>query len=474
MRACLQVFARTPVDRQSVASALANAGVVLTPASEDAPKVPRLVFFDAPSVELTAFLETGSALGQERIVAVATSRSGLDGVTPWRLLAAGASDVVMWERPNTAEHIAARLVRWAAIDEMVDAETARGDLVGRSPAWRSALRRIVELAVFTDSSVLLTGESGTGKELVARLIHRLDARKGKRDLVVVDCTTVVPSLSGSEFFGHEKGSFTGAASTRDGAFAAADQGTLFLDEVGELPLPLQAELLRVVQEGMYKRVGSNVWRQTTFRLISATNRNLDDEQAGGRFRRDFYYRIAAAMVRLPRLESRPEDIVPLFRHFLGQLSEGGTSPLVDEAVSRVLVRRRYPGNVRDLRQLAVRVSSRHVGPGPITVGDLPEEERPPLEAGQDTVPVDGMDGAIRPAVLRGASLREVREAAADAAIRIAVELSGNNLRAAASMLGVTDRALQLRRAAHRRSSLVDRTDAEEVAGTNGHQVGADA
>src|SRR5678816_1272096 len=140
---------------------------------------------------------------------------------------------------------------------------------------------------------LIAGESGTGKELVARLIHALDRREPKGPFVVLDCTTVSPELAGSEFFGHERGAFTTAVTAREGAFAMADGGTLFLDEVGELPLTLQAELLRVIQERVYKRVGSNIWKQVNFRLICATNRNLLEEEARGAFRRDFYYRLAA-------------------------------------------------------------------------------------------------------------------------------------------------------------------------------------
>jgi transcriptional regulator with GAF, ATPase, and Fis domain len=141
-------------------------------------------------------------------------------------------------------------------------------------------------------------------------------------------------------------------SARDGAFALADRGTLFLDEVGELPNELQAELLRVVQEGTYKRVGSNAWRTTRFRLVCATNRDLAAEQAAGRFRRDFYYRIAAATLRLPPLRERTADILPLFHHFLAELAPAGTSPALDPVVRELVLRRDYPGNVRDLRQLA--------------------------------------------------------------------------------------------------------------------------
>src|SRR5205085_578959 len=198
--------------------------------------------------------------------------------------------------------------------------------------------QVIEIALFSDGSVLLLGESGTGKELLARLVHTLDPRPDKGELVVLDCTTVVPELAGSEFFGHERGAFTGAAASRDGAFALADRGTLFLDEVGELPLALQAQLLRVVQERTYKRVGSNVWKQTNFRLICATHRDLRQDVAAGRFRGDFYHRIASRVCRIPALRERRDDILPLTEHFLRELG-GDAEPGFDPGVGELLAQR---------------------------------------------------------------------------------------------------------------------------------------
>ena len=152
--------------------------------------------------------------------------------------------------------------------------------------------------------------------------------------ITLDCTTVVPTLAGSEFFGHERGAFTGAVAARDGAFALADGGTLFLDEVGELPPALQAELLRVVQEGAYKRVGGNRWQRTRFRLVSATHRDLAQEAAADRFRHDFLYRIAPWRCPLPPLRERPDDVLVLARHFLERLD--GTAPPLDPAVDAPL------------------------------------------------------------------------------------------------------------------------------------------
>ena len=292
---------------------------------------------------------------------------------------------------------------------------------------------------------------------MARLIHQLDGRPGKKDLVVLDCATVVPSLSGSEFFGHEKGAFTGAAGPRDGAFALADGGTLFLDEVGELPPNLQAELLRVIQEGMYKRVGSNTWRTTDFRLVSATNRDLFQDQRAGRFRLDLYYRIAAWQFRLPSLHERREDIEPLAQTFLSRSSPNGAAPKFEPAVRAFLLAREYPGNVRDLRQLVERMSQRHVGNGPVTVGDVPDEDRPAGVAGDGPGRPVGpgpwhagaFDESVREAVARGVSLKEITRVAAETAVSAALAGSSGSVTMAAKSLGVTARALQLRRAAGR-------------------------
>ena len=270
---------------------------------------------------------------------------------------------------------------------------------------------------------------------------------------MLDCTTVAPALSGSEFFGHERGAFTTAVSAREGAFALADRGTLFLDEVGDLPLALQAELLRVVQERVYKRVGSNTWKQVDFRLICATNRNLAEEEARGAFRRDFYYRIASWTCSLPPLSERREDIVPLTRHFLRQFSDHGPVPEPDAAVRDYLLTRDYPGNMRDLRQLITRMITRHVGDGPLTVGDLPpDERRGAAELMRKAWHDSAYQCAIRRALARGLGLKQISKVTAEVAIETALADEDGNLHRAARRLGVTDRALQLRRASRREES----------------------
>jgi transcriptional regulator with GAF, ATPase, and Fis domain len=266
--------------------------------------------------------------------------------------------------------------------------------------------------------VLVTGESGTGKERVAQLIHELDPRPKKNPLVVLDCSTVVPSLSGSEFFGHEKGAFTGAAAAREGAFELANGGTLFLDEVGELTVTLQAELLRVIQEGTFKRVGSNMWRKSTLRLICATNRDLEAEQAKGTFRNDFYYRISACRLHLPSLRDRTDDVIPLFRHFLREVDPDHDPPEFDDGVRELLINRAYPGNVRDLRNLVLRIAHRHLREGCITLGDIPDQERPVLAKPVRVAQGDGFEQSIRRMVAGGATLEDITSAAVDTAMRL--------------------------------------------------------
>jgi DNA-binding NtrC family response regulator len=362
--------------------------------------------------------------GAERVLALSA-----DGRPPggdsWRLLRAGASDVLSWsDSASAARQVAERLRRWQTIDALVGSREVRESLVGDSPAWRAVLRDAVEVARFTDAAVLITGESGTGKERVAELIHELDPRPNKRRFVVLDCSTVVPSLSGSEFFGHEKGAFTGASAPREGAFELAHGGTLFLDEVGELPVPLQAELLRVIQEGTFKRVGSNLWRRSTFRLVCATNRELDDERANGAFRTDFYYRIAGCTLRLPSLRERPQDILPLVRHFFGQARPGAEPPELEEAVRELLVSRPYPGNVRDLRSLVLRIVHRYLGTGLVSVGDIPDAERPERAPGHGDWLDRRFADCVRHAVALGATPEEIAAAATDVASAAARDLAG--------------------------------------------------
>lgn len=425
---------------------LVRHGIETTPAEDSPCGGSGLLFFSQVSPSLVSLMqELRSRQAMVLCVAVGSDRLASAGV--WKLLGAGARDVVAAGSRDAVEQIAARLQRWHEVECLLNSDVVANTLVGVSAVWRSLLRQVVELARFTDTPVLIIGETGTGKELLARLVHDLDARPGKRELVTADCTTIVPELSGSELFGHERGAFTGAVSARDGAFALAHHGTLFLDEVGELPPALQAQLLRAVQEKIYKRVGGNAWQQTDFRLVCATNRALLADVGRGSFRSDLYYRLASWVVHPPALKERREDILPLAQHFLASLEAYEGRLEFDLPVVEYLQSREYPGNVRELRQLVLRMGQRHVGPGPITIGDLPAEEWPAIQLAAGRQWPDGeFQDAVRRGLESGAALREISQAATDAAIQIAVQQEQGNLQRAARRLGVTDRALQLRRA----------------------------
>ena len=408
---------------------------------------PGIIILSDITTEICNFVQTVSRNGSERILILATNTAALAGDNGWRILQAGASDVLVWkDLVNPDRVIAARFKRWYEVDRLVESSLVQDHLVGQSRVWKSVLRRLVEVACFTDAPVLLTGETGTGKELAAQLIHSLDQKRSQHELVILDCTTIVPELSGSELFGHERGAFTGAISARDGAFAMANGGTLFLDEVGELPLGLQIQLLRVLQEQTYKRVGSNTWRHIDFRLIGATNRDLQVEEAQGRFRRDLYYRLAAWTIKLPPLYDRTEDIIPLVRHFIRQARPGEEPPELDESVKAYFLNRKYSGNVRDLKNLVYRIVARYIGSGPITIGNIPSDERPITQPDSKCWCDDNLTQTIRRAVTVGAGLKEIRQAVEELVIQITVDNENGNLQRAAERLGVTDRTLQKRKA----------------------------
>ena len=396
--------------------------------------------------ELASTVAELSCHGMVRVVVVVPSEAPLASAVAWPLRRAGAVDVLGGGDPVAmATAIAARAARWLAVDQMMRSPIVSDTLIGRSPAWIVTLRQIVEAASFTQGSLLLLGESGTGKEMVARVIHALDQRRGLKNLIVLDCTTVVPELAGSEFFGHEKGAFTGATATRDGSFALADGGTLFLDEVGELPLPMQAQLLRVVQERTYKRVGGNDWLHANFRLIAATNRNLDEDVAEGGFRRDLFHRLASRVYQIAPLRERAADILPLAKHFLAQLRPGEAPIVLDPAVRDFLLARPYPGNVRELKQLVSRIADRWVGGGPITVGAIPPDEVPASPSDVSWKSAD-LDQAIWRALQFGVGLHEIKEAAGVRAFTLALEMESGSTRAAAHRLAVTERTVQTYRA----------------------------
>lgn len=242
----------------------------------------------------------------------------------------------------------------ARLSEELGALRGADGVVGHSAALRDVVA-IARKVAKHPSTVLVTGESGTGKELIARLVHSASPRAGAA-FVAVNCAAIPDALLESELFGHARGAFTGAAQERRGLFEEANGGTIFLDEIGELPLPLQVKLLRVLQEGEIRRVGDNASRPIDVRVVAATSRDLEAEVAAARFRADLYYRVNVVRLHLPALRDRREDIAELARHFA--ISHASRlkmpSPVITPAAMRALLEYPWPGNVRELENVMER------------------------------------------------------------------------------------------------------------------------
>lgn len=237
------------------------------------------------------------------------------------------------------------------------------DMIGNSPALLQMIERIQSVAK-TNASVLITGESGSGKELVARLIHKQSNRKGA-PLVTVNCASIPSELFESEFFGHVKGAFSGAIQDRIGRFELANSGTLFLDEVGEIPIDLQSKLLRTIQQKSFERVGENITKEVDVRIIAATNRNLENDTDQGLFREDLYYRLSVFPIFVPPLRKRRDDIIPLANFFLerAKLEFGKQVGSLTTEQLTMLQEYHWPGNIRELKNVierAVILSKEHV------------------------------------------------------------------------------------------------------------------
>lgn len=232
----------------------------------------------------------------------------------------------------------------------------RFEIIGQDPKLNRALEKAMQVAA-TDISVLVTGESGVGKESIPKIIHSLSHRKHAK-YIAVNCGAIPEGTIDSELFGHEKGAFTGATQTRSGYFEVADGGTIFLDEVGELPLTTQVRLLRVLENGEFLKVGSSQVQKTDVRIVAATNVNMFEAIKKERFREDLYYRLSTVEIHIPPLRDRQDDIHLLFRKFASDFSQKYKMPTIrldDNAVS-LLTKYRWPGNIRQLRNIAEQIS----------------------------------------------------------------------------------------------------------------------
>jgi len=293
---------------------------------------------------------------------------------------------------------------------------------------RQALELVTRVAEH-NTTVLITGESGTGKEVIARAIHRASPRATKA-FVGINCAAIPEALLESELFGHVRGAFTGASVDKTGLFEAANGGTILLDEIGELPLGLQAKLLRVLQESEIRRVGDQKTRRVDARVLAATARDLEAEVRAGRFREDLFYRIHVVVIELPPLRDREDDIAPLSRHFAARLAQRLRRPLSlsDDAIAW-LEQQEWPGNVRELENAIERaavLSNQEI----LNPADFRREPLPsPIS--QDSEEKGDERSTLRSAV----------EAAEREAISAALKATDGNRRAAAQRLGVSLRTL---------------------------------
>jgi len=311
----------------------------------------------------------------------------------------------------------------------VGEENSFGRLIGGTPAMKRLYRTIEKVAA-TDATVLITGESGTGKELVAQMLHRT-SRRGDAAFVAVNCAAIPETLIESELFGHEKGAFTGAHRRREGRFEESDGGTIFLDEIASMPLPLQATLLRVLQERRITRLGGSGEIEVDVRVVAASNRDLPQLARDGQFREDLYYRLSVVPIELPPLRDRREDVPLLARAFLDQSSarHGREVGVLPPAVIRLMMEYGWPGNVRELANAV---------------------ERLVLLAEDECLTIDDLPPAVRETV--GGSAVPVRlpaeglawEAMEESLLQQALERSAGNRAAAARLLGLSYKAFLYR------------------------------
>jgi formate hydrogenlyase transcriptional activator len=280
------------------------------------------------------------------------------------------------------------------LEDEIRAEMNFAEIIGNSPALRRVLKQ-VETVAPTDSTVLIYGETGTGKELIARAIHDLSPRRSK-PFVKLNCAAIPTGLLESELFGHEKGAFTGAIAQRIGRFEVADSGTIFLDEIGEIPLELQTKLLRVLQEREFERLGNSKTLRTDARLIAATNRNLEAMVAEQKFRADLFFRINVFPVHVPPLREREEDIPLLIRHFTQKFSRRMNRVIdtIPSATMDALCRYQWPGNIRELQNMIERAVI--ISTGPVLNVDVADLKQPASASeGKTAAPDSKTNGPLR-------------------------------------------------------------------------------
>lgn len=340
-----------------------------------------------------------------------------------RLVRAGADDYLT--KPYDVEELV-KTIRELLPDKPELASTIAGEGFGVSAATRALAANLKRLAS-RDVPVLLRGETGVGKEIAARALHN-QSRRARQAFVAVNCGAVPRELMESQFFGHERGAFTGATASHAGFFEEAGDGTLFLDEIGELDARLQIALLRVLQDGVFRRVGGRQDLRFEGRIVAATNADLGELISRREFREDLYFRLAVVEVHIPPLRERPDEVLPLARRFAQESAgrQGLPAPEFDDSAAPALLAHPWPGNVRELRNRVERAVALADGPVLGAAALFPE------------MTLDGLP-------LRDGSLADAREQAELASIERALELSGGRLGEAAKRLGISRTTLWKRR-----------------------------
>ena len=398
-----------------------------------------LTDFQLPGMDGLAFLRRLREVDADTPVIVLTAYGTVE--TAVEAIKLGALDFIL--KPFAVETLE-RLIRRALelrqvrrdnllLREQLAPSPPSAGLIGVSGAMATVFDLIHQVAP-TRASVLITGETGTGKELVARAIHDLSPR-ASRPLVALNCAAIPAELLESELFGHTRGAFTGASSDRIGKFELADGGSLLLDEIGDMPQAMQAKLLRVLQDGVIERIGSNKRVSVDVRVLAATNKDLAAAAQAGHFRQDLYYRLNVFEIALPPLRERREDILPLARHFCDHFArELGRGPLVlaDDA-ARVLAAHDWPGNVRELRNLVERAAVLAGGPriDATAFGSIPLATSRVAQSSRPDPGGDVSDFRLDPAV----------EELERRLILRALQATGDNKVQAARLLGVSERTL---------------------------------
>jgi DNA-binding NtrC family response regulator len=430
--------------RQSLGLLLADAGYEVVAEGDGARALERvqaepfdLVLCDVrmPDMDGLAFLRAYKSHGGRALVIMMSAYGGEEAALA--AMKEGAYDyipkpfrpdevVLTLRKAEERERLAHTVATLRAqLDTTPDARA----MIAESAAMQQALSIVARVAAHP-TTVLITGERGTGKEVIAQAIHRASARPDG-PFVAVNCAAIPEALLESELFGHVKGAFTGAAGDRAGLFAQAEGGTLLLDEIGELPLALQAKLLRVLQEGEIRRVGDQKTRRVDVRLLAATAKDLAAEATAGRFRHDLFDRVNVVTIHLPPLAERRDDIAPLARHFAARLTRRlGRRVALSETALAWLVEQPWPGNVRALEHAIERAA---------VLSD--KETLEPSDLRSDAPPPTPLSPSLGDPAAGSATLHDAVAAAERQAITRALAAAGGNRRAAAQQLGVSLRTL---------------------------------